>query len=222
MWVNDVRLRGRPSRRGVDWNHRRRSSFRCRQRRPSRRGVDWNSQSAVGSYLYKSRPSRRGVDWNAIKNASGHRRASRPSRRGVDWNHCVRSDQWASIVAPHAGAWIGTRGHPAPGSFPARVAPHAGAWIGTATIASRRCRTPVAPHAGAWIGTHSGRRTRRAQRRRPSRRGVDWNHRRLRHLLSRMRSPLTQGRGLERRAARGASFPCRVAPHAGAWIGTGA
>ena len=85
-------------------------------------------------------------------------------------------DLFDEFVAPHAGAWIETRGVPVTG-LAIQVAPHAGAWIETESglyaliFRSRshptrvrglklrrrvrlRLAGGVAPHAGAWIETH--------------------------------------------------------------------
>ena len=150
---------------------------------------------------------------------------------------------YPAVVAPHAGAWIGTpllrdliaacarrpscRGVDWNYSMPAglhggtRVAPHAGAWIGTLRrIRHDRSVREVAPHAGAWIGTCHRRLSLPSVKRRPSCRGVDWNLHRA-GPTARPASPLMQGRGLEHYAARHAGVGTqRVAPHAGAWIGT--
>jgi len=76
------------------------------------------------------------------------------------------------VVAPHAGAWIETRGGLICNEF-LQVAPHAGAWIETTPGMGTRQNAMVAPHAGAWIetGTKLCRPTRSYCR--PSRRGVD-------------------------------------------------
>ena len=76
------------------------------------------------------------------------------------------------------------------------VAPHAGAWIETWVWSPKIHGKKVAPHAGAWIET--------------------W---RRDGVSPRIKSPLTQGRGLKLVCCRAGHY-AYVAPHAGAWIET--
>ena len=142
------------------------------------------------------RPSCRGVDWNLDGLALAARRTGRPSCRGVDWNTFSATIPAASIVAPHAGAWIGTRfsraaitpwrRRPSCRGVDWNIQETSGATI---DIGRPSCRgvdwnyagetllsmAIVAPHAGAWIGTVIPMIARQANDRRPSCRGVDWN-----------------------------------------------
>ena len=123
-------------------------------------------------------------------------------------------------VAPHAGAWIETRGgagtsrngrsHPTrvrglkPGSSRTTrssllVAPHAGAWIETPAPAfALPGSAAVAPHAGAWIETV----------------GAGFSGRTV------TASHPTRVRGLKRPVGLTGNGVAFVAPHAGAWIET--
>ena len=101
----------------------------------------------------------------------------------------------------------------------------------------------VAPHAGAWIETPWPFGKFLVNWSRPSRRGVDWNSIQQEYLEQKLKSPLTQGRGLKqevvviykpiktgRPSRRGVDWNTKgkgreygqhpVAPHAGAWIET--
>ena len=107
----------------------------------------------------------------------------------------MRRFAYGQVVAPHAGAWIETRGQYKLGTF-AKVAPHAGAWIETFTTDPLLPETEVAPHAGAWIETDKPRAGKVIPLSHPMRvRGLKHKVDTLSHLHI-------------------------VAPHAGAWIET--
>ncbi len=102
---------------------------------------------------------------------------SHPMRvRGLKFYDCVGRGR-ASLVAPHAGAWIEIRhagsrvsilwSHPmrvrglklateADSQTQREVAPHAGAWIEIQRLNYQCLAKHVAPHAGAWIEIYTG------------------------------------------------------------------
>ena len=186
-----------------------------------------------------SRPTRaRGLE--RLRRRRHQRPAGRAPRGRVDWN-CSNRESSASIetsrptrargleplpagqlvvvglVAPHAGAWIGTQTLCLSTTCPL-VAPHAGAWIGTLTPCMSWALWWVAPHAGAWIGTWTPSQIASTPRSRPTRaRGLE--HGRT-HVARRRLRRAPRGRVDWNPPQSCRGWTPQVAPHAGAWIGT--
>ena len=170
------RSRGRPLRRGVDWNNGDAQAFNADfAGRPLRRGVDWNMTQVTSSYCILVAPHSGAWIGTAARPAAGPQQT----------------------VAPHAGAWIGTPDiRPRPprcGSSPLTQ----GRGLELVPEQAAHGQQHVAPHAGAWIGTVARLSRPAFCRCRPSCRGVDWNMSPAMRSMLVKRSPLTQGRGLE-------------------------
>ena len=230
---------GSPSRRGVNWNFRRKHGFNNRKRSPSRRGVNWNI-SILWHIAFQFRS---------------------PSRRGVNWNKIIEVIILCNLEAPLAGAWIEISRYRCRRSWFSE-APLAGAWIEMLKSCeifrisnrspSRRgvnwnnlCPSFIlfniakplsqgrelkficsqsdkihhneAPLAGAWIEMLNTFTVCIGISRSPSRRGVNWNLFNYSCHIHLIRSPSRRGVNWNSEADGGLDITYE-APLAGAWI----
>ena len=143
----------------------------------------------------------------------------RPSCRGVDWNTYNIATGQAFLVAPHAGAWIGTR------AFLPKVVRLKSPLMQGRGLERRH---PQGGPLGRESPLMQGRglelvilcRAFRIRAGRPSCRGVDWNSPWRLRMRKACRRPSCRGVDWNKVQWDNLMTALGVAPHAGAWIGT--
>src|SRR6516225_9661564 len=107
----DVTLRQSPLAQGRGLEPLRRRAHQARSLSPLAQGVDWNSTISLSAASPSMSPLAQGRGLELQRDRLYFPMTCRPSRRGVDWNNPMPGLGGTRLVAPRAGAWIGT-GYP--------------------------------------------------------------------------------------------------------------